>query len=589
MGLFFCVLIPNFLAALLEGISFSLILLAFTSLSSNSTERIPAFLKGNFLSLWMESLDKQRAFITFLIGAIFFQIFRSGLTYVGQVFSTFLGTKIQIEAQQQVYQQILKMSFPCVSKYKAGDLVEYAKTPAILVQVIMDAFNRILISALTIVASLCIMIALSLPLTIFAVVVFGIFGLSQKFIISRISAFSRSFSDDMVAFSKHTVQSLHALKIIHIFNRQKRVLKKIEGMLLQIARTTKKLNLWNHAVAPLNEILGILLVGIFLVAGQWLLSAQPEMALPLLLTFITVIHRLNARVQIFIGGIAAVAGNWGQILRLEDILSDEGKEFSSEGGIPYHGFQHAISFCHVDMKYETAEQSSLNQINFEIPKGAAIALVGYSGAGKSTLIDLLIRLYKPTRGAIEVDGMDLSQFDLSQWRNSLGVVSQDSFMFNETIEENIRFGKPDALSSSIVEAAQIAGAHEFIERLPQGYKTLIGERGHRLSGGERQRIALARAIVRDPEILILDEATSNLDSHSEKCIQLALERFRGIKTMVIIAHRLSTIAGADQIVVIENGMVLETGNHAELLAQNGRYAFFWNIQNKNEPAVTVRN
>ena len=142
--------------------------------------------------------------------------------------------------------------------------------------------------------------------------------------------------------------------------------------------------------------------------------------------------------------------------------------------------------------------------------------------------------------------------------------------------------------SSIIEAAQIAGAHEFIERLPQGYKTLIGERGHRLSGGERQRIALARAIVRDPEIIILDEATSNLDSHSEKCIQLALERFRGVKTMVIIAHRLSTIVGADQIIVIEDGEVLETGNHANLLAQNGRYAFFWNIQNKNEP-VTAKS
>ena len=186
------------------------------------------------------------------------------------------------------------------------------------------------------------------------------------------------------------------------------------------------------------------------------------------------------------------------------------------------------------------------------------------------------------QGAIEVDGVDLATLSLSDWRKRLGVVSQDSFMFNETVEENIRFGNPNASLDSVVEAAQIAGAHEFIERLPQKYSTLIGERGHRLSGGERQRISLARAVVRDPEILILDEATSNLDSHSERCIQYALERFRGNKTILIIAHRLSTIANADQIIVIENGRVLERGTHSGLLASQGRYAFFWKIQNKND-------
>lgn len=584
IGLFFCVLVPNFFAALLEGISFSLILLAFTTISSDSAERVPAFLKGSFISTWIQSVDKQKAFTIFLIGAILFQILRSALTYVGQIFSTFLGTSIQIEAQQQVYQQIMRMSFPCVSRYKAGDLVEYARIPATLIHVIMDACNRILISALTIIASTCVLLALSWPLTIFAVIVFGIFGLSQKFVIFRISRFSRSFSDDMVAFSKHTVQSLHALKIIHIFDRQKMVLKKIEGMLLQMAITTKKLNLWNHSVVPVNEVMGILLVGIFLITGQWLLQAESAVALPLLLTFITVIHRLNARIQIFVAGISAIAGNWGHILRLEEILSDEGKEFSSEAGLPYNGFQRAISFHNIDMKYETAEQSSLNQVGFEIPKGSTVAFVGYSGSGKSTIIDLMIRLYEPVKGVIEVDGIDLAKLDVSQWRNNLGVVSQDSFMFNETIEENIRFGSPEASLKSVVEAAKMAGAHEFIDRLPQGYKTLIGERGHRLSGGERQRIALARAIVRNPEILILDEATSNLDSHSEKCIQIALEKFKGIKTMIIIAHRLSTIADADKIIVIEKGSVIETGTHADLVAQNGRYAFFWNIQNKNETA-----
>ncbi|MFZ0565736.1 MAG: ATP-binding cassette domain-containing protein, partial [Chlamydiales bacterium] len=201
-----------------------------------------------------------------------------------------------------------------------------------------------------------------------------------------------------------------------------------------------------------------------------------------------------------------------------------------------------------------------------------------SGGGKSTLIDLLLRLYNPSVGNIFLDGKKISDYDITSWRKLFGVVTQDTFLFNDTVEENIRFGELKASRKQIVEMAKLAGAHDFISLLPKGYETVVGDRGYRLSGGEKQRLSLARCLVRDPQILVLDEATSNLDSCSESVIQNTLEKFNKEKTMIVIAHRLSTITHADLICVIENGQIIEKGTHGALLKSKGRYHFYWNLQ-----------
>jgi ATP-binding cassette subfamily B protein/subfamily B ATP-binding cassette protein MsbA len=206
------------------------------------------------------------------------------------------------------------------------------------------------------------------------------------------------------------------------------------------------------------------------------------------------------------------------------------------------------------------------------------ALVGGSGAGKSTIADLLLRLFDPTSGQILVDTVPLSEYSLASWRRHLGVVSQDTFLFTTSVRENIRFGLPEASDTDVEEAARLANADTFIRSLPQGYETVVGEAGHGLSGGQRQRIALARAILRRPDILILDEATSALDSASERLIQEALDAFSRQRTVVIIAHRLSTISQANQILLVEDGRILERGSHHELLRLDGRYARYWSIQ-----------
>jgi ATP-binding cassette subfamily B protein/subfamily B ATP-binding cassette protein MsbA len=207
-----------------------------------------------------------------------------------------------------------------------------------------------------------------------------------------------------------------------------------------------------------------------------------------------------------------------------------------------------------------------------------VALVGTSGSGKSSIINLLLGIYRPTAGRILIDGVDLQSCDLASWRQLIGVVDQDTLIFSNSVEENIRFGKTDASDEEVTAAAQTAYADLFVKELPQGYATEVGDRGHRLSGGQRQRIAIARAIIHDPTLLLFDEATSALDSQSERLIQESLEELRKTRTVVAIAHRLSTIAKADQIIVLDQGQIVEQGSHRELLAQGGRYAAMWQLQ-----------
>lgn len=581
IALFALTIILNFIAALSEGISFSLILLAFTALGEGAFS-IPSAMSCLSVFSFMSAIPFHAAFTLLIVFAVCFQILRSLVTYIGQIVATFLTTDLQAELQKRICHQILRMNFPSVNRYKVGDLVEYIKTPSVFLPELVDSVNKTILNSLIVCTFVWIMVSLSPSLTLFAGIIFGGLVLSQKVLIKNIAKISRIFSDHLVEFSKHTVQVLHALKLIHVFNRQESSMKKTDATLQSICSATKQLSLWNLSIVPLNEIMGVGLVGIFLVAGQWMMKDQGTSALPTLLAFITILYRLNGRIQTLVSIAAGIASRWGYILRLDEILDDRDKEFAVVGGAPFQGIKKAIAFRGVDFIYHGVKDTTLHSLSFEIPKGGTVALVGHSGAGKSSIVDLLLRLYEPLRGSIEADGTDVSQLDLRSWREAFGVVSQDNFIFNESIEENIRFGKLDASIEELSLAAKMAGAHEFISRLPNGYQTVVGERGYRLSGGERQRVALARALVRNPQILILDEATSNLDSHAEALIQHALHEFRGLKTILIVAHRLSTIVDADQIIVVEKGTVIERGTHDQLLQKEGKYASFWRMQTKKQ-------
>lgn len=556
------IILCNLVAASLEGLSFSSLLLGLSSLE-----------KTEFHFAFLHVPSSFHFFLYASLAAVIFQVIRSGFCYLGQILTTKMGTEIQTNLQQRVYGKLFGLSYADISSYKIGDLAEYAKAPVTMVMPLLDAINRSLISFLMILASLIFMAFISLPLTALILLLFAIAAFSQKFVLRLIGEASSKQTEKVVSLSKETLQALHGLKTVYIFHKQGSVLKSINRNLVGLKTATMTLHRWQHLITPYNEISGVLLAGFALLIGSSLLKTSPFPLVPTLLTFLALSYRLGGRLLVFMEGIGKISGYHGERERLKAILNQKEPHLGSS--LPFPGFEREIAFKNVFFTYPGKQDPSLRNVTFTIPKGKTIAIVGHTGSGKSTILDLLVGLYYPSEGEIQIDQVPLSSYDVGSWRKKLGVVSQDVSLFHDTIGNNISFGDPTASFERIQAASKLAGADRFISLLAEGYHTIVGEKGYRLSGGEKQTVCLARALLLNPEILLLDEATSHLDSISERMIQDALLQLKGHKTLVIVAHRLSTIQTADIIYVFDKGELIEQGSHEALLAQSGKYSSYW--------------
>ncbi|MBS0624629.1 MAG: ABC transporter ATP-binding protein [Verrucomicrobia bacterium] len=571
------IFIPHLLAAVLEGGSFAFIFLAFSALEGKPSQDL-GFLSIFDATKWGFEYAPMQLFYLYILAAIVFQAFRGLVSFLGLYGTSIFSLQVQTVTQKKIYHQIFKFSFPFVSQYKIGDLSECAKTPATFIPVLFESLNRFSVSIFMCIGLLCVLYCISPPLTLTTLVLFLLFAICQKTLINKVLKYSALLTNHLFEFSHQTVQSLQGIRPIHIFYRQKYIIEKINNVLNEVVQSSKRVHFWNNVIPTINETVNVLLVGAILILGSFILSKPGETALPNLLTYIALTYRLATRLQIAMSAIGSTGTHYGSILRLNEILDDQGKEYDPLTGEDLKVWESDLEFRNVSLQYPATLKPAIEHVSFTIPKGATAAFVGLSGAGKSSILDLILSLQKPTEGQIFVDSKPLNSISHESWRRRIGVVSQDTFVFNGTIEENIRFGDLNASVQEIEHVAALAGVADFIDHLPQRYGTVVGERGYKLSGGERQRIALARALLRNPEILVLDEATSNLDSCSERLIQNSLDNMGRSITLIIVAHRLSTIIGADQIIVLERGKVIETGKHEDLLARKGRYAKLWELQ-----------
>lgn len=571
----------NLLASALEAGTFGIIYLALSVLVNDVTlsHVDNSILTNTLVQDVLEVLNSGQTFVFLVVLAVFIQIAKSGLQYLSAIWVNELAINIQEQVSDRLFTIIMSLSFSCASSYKIGNLLAYLDE-AETVQNQIQLWKTFIVDCSLFLAYFAVILWISPIVSLFALALSAILFSFQRYLEPRLKKLSLEGSNIGVEVYQETTESLQGLRLIHTLGYQKATIQRLRHLRRKIIPIQRQSAHLGAVSLPLGDTLTIIVIGSLLIGSFSILGQSTKGIVPALLTFITAFNRMASQTKRVIRNLNILANSFGHITRLNEILETHNQDFAQFRGEEFTDLKRRVIFDRVSLQYKEDREFALKDVSFNLEKGKVVALVGSSGAGKSSLVDLLIGLYDLTEGSILVDGLDLRKYNLESWRSRLGVVSQDTFIFNTSILENIRYGREKASLDEAIEAAKQAQAHEFIDTLPLGYNTVVGERGYRLSGGQRQRIALARAVLKKPEILILDEATSALDSHSERLVQEALRSFQRDRTALVIAHRLSTIVNADEIIVLERGCVVERGNHQELLALDGVYTQYWQLQSQ---------
>lgn len=475
------------------------------------------------------------------------------------------------DLRQKLLHKILHLPLSFFSEERKGDLMSrFASDVQEVEWSIMGVLEAMVREPIVISGSLAYMFLVSPKLAVFVLVLMVLSGVIIGGIgksLRKQSGEAQSKLGQVMSLVEETIGGLRILKGFNAESWQNNRFGKENN---DYARTLTRLSRRRDLASPLSEFLGIVVAAILLWYGAKLVFAF-KLSGPIFITFLYAFYSILEPAKAFSNATYSIRKGLGALERLETVLDAPEVIRDPEQPRELTAFNDCIEFRNVSFKYGNAERAALENIHLKIPKGKVVALVGASGAGKSTMADLVPRFYDPTEGQILIDGHDLRTLRLHDLRNLMGIVSQEAILFNDSVRTNIAFSDLTASDEAIEHAAKAANAHEFIRQLPEGYEANIGDRGSKLSGGQRQRLTIARALLKNPPILILDEATSALDSESEKLVQAALERLLENRTALVIAHRLSTVQNADEIVVMDAGRIVERGTHDQLMQEGKVY------------------
>ena len=530
------------------------------------------------LSSLIQADGKEGALVYICIGIILIFFLKNLFRYLAAFFMSPIRNGMVRDIRQQLFEKVIDLDLGWFSERRKGDLL--ARVTIDVQEVEVSIFNVLVTvfrEPLVIIGSLIFLLYVSPQLTLF---VFGLMLFTGIIIggigktLKKKSAKVQERLGDLVTMLE---ENLSGLRILKSFNAQKSQAAKFQKENDDYSHLLTRL-LWRRDLSsPLSEFLGVTMVAILLWYGSALVFSG-ELTAETFLAFLFAFFNVSQPTKAFSNAFYNIQKGMAAVDRIEEILSVQPtiKEIAEPKQI--RNFSKAIDFQNVNFAYASETRKAVDNISLSIAKGKVVAIVGSSGSGKTTLVDLLLRFYDSHSGQILIDGVNIKKLALNNLRSLFGVVSQEPILFNGTIFNNITFGLPNCSQTEVEKAAKIANAQEFILATENGYQTNIGDRGNKLSGGQRQRLTIARAILRNPPILILDEATSALDSESEKLVQNALEKIMQNRTTIIIAHRLSTIQHADEIVVLKDGQLIEHGNHQSLLEQKGEYRKFVQFQ-----------
>lgn len=542
--------------------------------SVNNIQSWLEYVFGRLVEIYSQETALLFVCITFVI--IFF--LKNFFRYLSLVFMAQVRNGIVRDVRNAVFDQYMQLPLAFFTREKKGDLMSRISTDVQEIEYsILNVIEAIFKEPIVIIGSITFMLFTSMRLTFFVFILI----LITVFIVGRISRNLKRQSkeaqgrlSDLVI---HVEESLNGMRIIQGFNAQQYQRSRFSMINERYKKLLTRIMYRRDLSSPLSETLGIGIVSVLLWYGAHLVftsEIKPETFFAFLYAFFNVIAPSKSFSSAYYNiqkGLAAVE-------RVNEVIDNREEIHQKPNPVQIHSFEKSIVFENVGFQYHNGSDWVLKNINLNIPKGQVLAIIGSSGSGKSTLADLLPRFHDVSEGGIYFDGTDIREFDIRQLRSLMGIVNQDPVLFHDTIFHNIAFGKPEATLEEVIEVATIAQMHEFIISQPAGYDTMVGDRGSTLSGGERQRLTLARALLMNPPILILDEATASLDSKSERLVQEALSKIMEGRTSIVIAHRLSTVQHADQIIVLQEGEIIESGDHASLMQRQGEYYKFVGLQ-----------
>lgn len=523
-------------------------------------------------------LDALIMICLFIIITIFLKnLFR----YLGMFFIAPIRNGVVRDMRNKMYDKILTLPLSYYSEERKGDIMSRMTVDVQEIEwSVMQSLEMIFREPITMLMFLTTMVIISPQLSLFSLVLLPLSGLLIGRIGKSLRRSSSKSKEKMGLLLSMMEETLGGLRIIKGFNAEKKMNEHFRNENQQYTDISVKVYRKTDLSSPLSEFLGVsVMVVVLYFGGKLVLGNDPSLNGSLLIFYIAIFSQLLAPAKSFTTAYYNVQKGLASAERIDKILDAEVTIRDTPQARSKQSFEKEIEYKNVSFAYREAQVGwVLNDINLKIEKGKTIALVGQSGSGKTTLADMLPRFYDPSQGKILIDGMDIKELKLHDLRELMGIVTQESILFNDTVYGNIAFGMEHVTEQQVMEAAKIANAHEFISQMPEGYQTNIGDRGSKLSGGQRQRISIARAVLKNPPVLILDEATSALDTESERLVQDALNKLMKNRTSVVIAHRLSTIQHADEIIVMQKGQLIERGTHTELLKRDGAYKKLHDLQ-----------
>jgi subfamily B ATP-binding cassette protein MsbA len=570
------------------------IALAALAISSGVSLAFPLLIGQTIGSVLEQGNRAQLNRFTLLLVALFIVMAAAG--FVQSYFMGVIGERVVYALRAELYQRLLTLSLAFYGQRRVGELLSRLSNDVTQVRAMLTTnITTLLSSIITLIGSVVIVFTLNPGLTLFILLLVPVL-IGVAFLFGRpLERLARRMQDQLAASTVTVEEGLSGIRTVKSFGREPFENQRYQGALTLTLNTALRLIAARAGFGSLMLLLGFgSLAAILWFGGQQVIAGA--MSAGMITSFLIYGFLIAAGMGNLAGLYAELRAATGAITRVFEIMDTEPTVVEAPDAQPLPPIQGRISFEDVCFGYTSQEAATgdaglvLRNISLEIAPGEIVALVGPSGAGKTTLCNLIPRFYDPDQGSIRIDDIDIRRVTKDSLRGQIGLVPQETLLFGGSVRENIRYGRLDATEEEIVAAAQAAYAHDFILALPQGYDTLVGERGTNLSGGQRQRVAIARAILKDPAILLLDEATSSLDNESERFVQAALERLMAERTTLIIAHRLSTIQAAHRVVVMDGGRIVEVGAHDELLARGGLYAKLYLMQfaeNGGDPAQQV--